>query len=113
MKRHKKCVHQKAGAVNDNEEMLYVSDEHLSCSDDEDREERDGAVACEDNIGADKMPVYRNIFDAMQSHWALSKSFPKAPHTRFEQQCLDTHVIILYRTSWYPLSDLTTDYFLF
>ncbi|GFO01119.1 hypothetical protein PoB_002762400 [Plakobranchus ocellatus] len=46
-----KGVHQKACAVNEDEEMLHVSDEHLSCSDDEDREERDDAVACEDKRG--------------------------------------------------------------
>ncbi|GFN78855.1 hypothetical protein PoB_000536100 [Plakobranchus ocellatus] len=64
MNSHKKGVHQKAGAVNENEEVLHISDEHLSCSDDEDGEERDDAVACENNIGAafmdsdsDKMPV--------------------------------------------------------
>ncbi|GFN82488.1 hypothetical protein PoB_000899400 [Plakobranchus ocellatus] len=29
MKRHKKSVHQKAGAANEDEEVLHVSDEHL------------------------------------------------------------------------------------
>ncbi|GFN85698.1 hypothetical protein PoB_001220400 [Plakobranchus ocellatus] len=64
------------GAVNEDEEVIHISDKHLSCSDDEDGEERDDAVASEDKIGAafmdsdpDKMPVYRNIFDAMQSSW--------------------------------------------
>ncbi|GFO19807.1 hypothetical protein PoB_004631200 [Plakobranchus ocellatus] len=74
--RHKKGVHQKAGAVNEDEEVIHVSDEQLSCSDAEDEEERDGAVTFEDNIGAtymdsdpDNMPVSRNIFHAMQRPW--------------------------------------------
>ncbi|GFO45046.1 hypothetical protein PoB_007155100 [Plakobranchus ocellatus] len=74
--KHKKSVHQKAGAVNEDEKVLHVSDKHLSCSDDEDGEERDDAIACEGNIGAafmdsdpDDMPVYRNIFVAMQCPW--------------------------------------------
>ncbi|GFN84708.1 hypothetical protein PoB_001121400 [Plakobranchus ocellatus] len=76
MKRHRKGVHPKAGTVNEDEEMLYVSDEHLSCSDDESREERVHAVACEDNIGAafmdsdpDKIPAYKDIFYAIQCPW--------------------------------------------
>ncbi|GFN78270.1 hypothetical protein PoB_000477600 [Plakobranchus ocellatus] len=60
-------------AVSEDEEVLHAFDEHLSCSDDQDGEERNDAVACEDNIDAafmdsdpDKITVYRNIFNAMQ-----------------------------------------------
>ncbi|GFN96930.1 hypothetical protein PoB_002343600 [Plakobranchus ocellatus] len=76
MKRLLKCVHQKAGAMNEDEGMLHVSDEHLSCSEDEDGEEWDDAFSCKDNLRAAlmdsdpyKMPVFRNIFDAMQCPW--------------------------------------------
>ncbi|GFO40931.1 hypothetical protein PoB_006743600 [Plakobranchus ocellatus] len=74
LERHKKVVHQKAGAVNEVKEVSHVADEYLSCFD---------AVACEDSIGAvfmgsdpDKMSVYRNIFDAMQCPWTDELIFP-------------------------------------
>ncbi|GFO09035.1 hypothetical protein PoB_003554000 [Plakobranchus ocellatus] len=51
MKRREKGVHQKAGAVNEGEEVSHVSDEHLPCSDDEDGEETDDEdFACEGNL---------------------------------------------------------------
>ncbi|GFO26454.1 hypothetical protein PoB_005295900 [Plakobranchus ocellatus] len=46
MKRHGKGFHQKADVVNEDEEVLHISNEHFFCSNDDDGEERDDAVAC-------------------------------------------------------------------
>ena len=67
MKRHKKAVHQTACAVNE-DEVIHASGEHLSCSDEEDAEEVDDAGPFMNN-DPHTMPVYRNIFEAMQCPW--------------------------------------------
>ena len=50
------------------DEVIHASGEHLSCSDEEDAEEVDDAGPFMNN-DPHTMPVYRNIFEAMQCPW--------------------------------------------